>query len=156
MAEQEPTMEAWMDEQGFDEQEKVLFRKYYPIAWNKPTAHSEIPGTIITTIPHLFRHARTEEQLLASEVRLDDARTRTQAREQRISYKEASINSASAWKQWHIECQARKSRIAEAKKKWHDRITEGANKKREIDAWVAEARNQLYTAQAEPVPTKPA
>lgn len=144
-------LEAWMTEQQFDETEKALFRKYYPLAWNKPTAHAEVPGTIITTVPHLFRHARAEEERIAAETRLDDARTRTQAREQRINAGEQSAE----WVHWHAACQARKQRIADAKAAWRKAVADADMQRAQLNAIVSEARSNMVTAEAEPVPTRP-
>lgn len=151
MSESNAEIETWMDEQQFDEEHKALFRKYYPIAWNKPTQHSEVPGTHITTVPHLFRHARAEEELAASALRLKDTQSKLEARERRARTSEQS----GEWATWHAECQARKQRIADAKIKWHARNQEVANKKRELDAWAQEAYTDLHKAQAEPVPLRP-
>lgn len=144
-----PEMEQWLTANNVDDESRLMWRKYYPIAWNKPSPHVDSP--MIHTPHALMLHAHGEEAAAKSAVRMEELQTRVDGRKRRAAQSE----QGEEWVKWHQLCRERKQRIADKKKAWHERISYVAEQKRQMSAWVDQARAELYAEQATPVPPAP-
>lgn len=132
-----------------DDLTRYMARKYYPIAWNKPSVH--LDGGIVSSSQGLMIHARGEEDLRVSESRVREREGRNTRRDQRIADKEFGAR----WIAWQEQCTQRNAWIEQANAEWRKRVGEMTKAMSQWKQYVEEARLEFQTRKLTPVPAQP-
>ena len=143
-------LEQALTEGGANDETRYMARKYYPIAWGKVSPYST-HNHPISTWGGLWNHVREAEKNESKEVRIEDMRSRTEARKLR---KQKSEQGA-VWVAWTNNCTARNVWIEESNTEWRRRVAHAKAEKAKLDAFVEEARLEYQSRKAVPAPARP-
>lgn len=142
-------MEAFLTEQNVNDETRYMWRKYYPIAWGKPSPH--VDAIMIMTGAALMMHARGEEAASAKQVRLDYMDSRTERRKARASREQFGAE----WLAWQAQCAQRNAWIESLAAEWRKRVNARKAAMAEWDKHVSEARNAFNAGKATQAPPQP-
>lgn len=142
-------VEDYLTSMNVDDETRFMCRKYYPLAWNKPSTH--LQGGIVQTWQALMMHARGEEEARVRNARLEERELRNARKKRQAKTAEQSAE----WVQWHRDCTARKAWIEGKVAEWRRRVAERKASDAQWDAYVEQARLEMQAAKATAVPAQP-
>lgn len=142
-------IEQWLEPQNLTAETIYMWRKYFPIAWGKPSPH--LDGGIVNSDVGLMVHAGGEEKARGSNAIIEEREGRNAKRKRQV----ANAEQSAEWVVWHRVCTERKAAIEAASAEWRKRVAQRNKWMAESSLYVEEARVALQNAKLVPVPLQP-